>query len=39
MNSEFDFDKALEELKSGKPLTGKEGILKPLIMCNSSNLI
>jgi len=27
----FDFEKALEGLKSGKPLTGKDGILTPLI--------
>ena len=27
----FDFDKALKDLQSGKELTGKEGILTPLI--------
>lgn len=27
----FDFKKALEDLKEGKPLSGKDGILTPLI--------
>ena len=27
----FDFDKALEELRAGKDLTGKDGVLMPLI--------
>ena len=27
----FDFDKALEELQAGKDLTGKDGVLMPLI--------
>jgi transposase-like protein len=31
MTQPFDFNKALEELKSGKGLTGKDGILIPLI--------
>ena len=31
MTQPFDFNKALEELKSGKGLTGKDGILTPLI--------
>ena len=32
MSSEvFDFKKALEDLKSGKPLSGKDGILTPLV--------
>lgn len=30
-NSNFDFNKALDELKSGKGLTGKDGVLTPLI--------
>jgi len=30
-NKEFDFNKALEDLKSGKPLSDKDGILTPLI--------
>ncbi|BCS96463.1 IS256 family transposase [Desulfoluna limicola] len=30
-NTPFDFESALEALKSGKPLTGKDGILTPLI--------
>lgn len=30
-NTAFDFETALEALKSGKPLTGKDGILTPLI--------
>lgn len=28
---QFDLDKALEELKAGKPMSGKEGFLTPLI--------
>lgn len=31
MAQSFDFDKALEDLQSGKNLTGKDGILMPLI--------
>ena len=31
MTQPFDFDKALKELQSGKGLTGKDGILTPLI--------
>ncbi len=31
MSSTFDFDKALKELQSGKDLTGKDGVLMPLI--------
>ena len=31
MSQPFDFDKALEELKAGKDLTGKDGVLMPLI--------
>jgi len=30
-NKKFDFNKALEDLKSGKPLSYKDGILTPLI--------
>ncbi len=30
-NKEFDFDKALKELRAGKPLSGKDGILTPLV--------
>ena len=30
-NEVFDFKKALEDLKSGKPLSGKDGILTPLV--------
>ena len=29
--SEFDFNKALEALQNGQDLTGKDGILTPLI--------
>ena len=29
--SEFDFNKALEALRNGQDLTGKDGILTPLI--------
>jgi len=31
MTHPFDFDKALSELQSGKDLTGKDGVLMPLI--------
>ena len=31
MSSNFDFEKALSELRSGKELTGKDGVLMPLI--------
>ena len=31
MSDSFNFDKALKELQSGKDLTGKGGILMPLI--------
>lgn len=31
MNEDFDFDKALEALQSGKAITGKDGVLTPLI--------
>ena len=31
MSESFNFDKALKELQSGKDLTGKDGILMPLI--------
>ena len=31
MTEKFDFEKALEALKSGKPITGKDSILSPLI--------
>jgi len=31
MSQAFDFDKALKELQSGKDLTGKDGVLMPLI--------
>lgn len=31
MTDKFDFDAALEELLSGKDLTGKDGVLTPLI--------
>ncbi len=31
MTQSFDFEKALQELQSGKGLTGKDGILTPLI--------
>ena len=30
-NEDFDFQKALKALQSGKPLTGKDGVLTPLI--------
>ena len=31
MTQEFDFNKALEQLQSGKALTGEDGVLTPLI--------
>lgn len=31
MTDEFDFDKALKALQAGKPITGKDGFLTPLI--------
>lgn len=31
MSQTFDFDKALKALQSGQALTGKDGILTPLI--------
>ncbi|CNH53478.1 ISsod5%2C transposase [Yersinia aldovae] len=31
MSQPFDFDKALKALQSGQALTGKNGILTPLI--------
>ena len=31
MSKEFDFDKALKALQSGKAITGKDGVLTPLI--------
>lgn len=31
MTQDFDFNKAIEQLKSGKGLTGKDGVLTPLI--------
>ena len=31
MTQEFDFNKALEQLQSGKGLTGEDGVLTPLI--------
>jgi transposase-like protein len=31
MSDDFDFDKALKALQSGKAITGKDGILTPLI--------
>ena len=30
-DSKFDFQKALKAIQSGKPLTGKDGVLTPLI--------
>ena len=30
-NEDFDFQKALKAIQSGKPLTGKDGVLTPLI--------
>ncbi len=31
MTEKFDFDKALEEIQSVKAMTGKDGVLAPLI--------
>ena len=31
MSDEFDFDKALKALQSGQAITGKDGVLTPLI--------
>ena len=31
MSDEFDFSRALEALQSGQPMTGKDGVLAPLI--------
>jgi putative transposase len=31
MSNSFNFDEALKDLQSGKDLTGKDGILMPLI--------
>jgi len=31
MTQSFDFEKALNELRAGKDLTGKDGVLMPLI--------
>jgi len=31
MSNSFDFDEALKDLQAGKDLTGKDGILMPLI--------
>ncbi len=31
MSNEFDFNQALEALQSGQPITGKDGVLAPLI--------
>ena len=31
MTQTFDFEKALSELQAGKDLTGKDGVLMPLI--------
>ena len=31
MSEPFDFNKALKALQSGQPITGKEGVLAPLI--------
>ena len=31
MSNDFDFDKALKALQSGKAITGKDGVLTPLI--------
>ena len=31
MTEEFDFDKALKTLQSGRAITGKDGVLTPLI--------
>lgn len=31
MSEDFDFNKALEALQSGQAITGKDGVLAPLI--------
>ncbi|MFT4582528.1 MAG: putative transposase, partial [Gammaproteobacteria bacterium] len=31
MNEQFNFEAALEALQSGQPITGKDGILAPLV--------
>lgn len=31
MSNKFDFDEALKALQSGQPITGKDGVLAPLI--------
>ena len=31
MSNQFDFNQALKDLQSGRPLSGKDGILTPLI--------
>lgn len=31
MNAQFDFDKSLKAPQSGKAITGKDGVLTPLI--------
>lgn len=31
MSQPFDFDKALKDLQAGKDLTGKDGVLMPLM--------
>ncbi|NJM31850.1 MAG: hypothetical protein HC848_01865 [Limnobacter sp.] len=31
MNKEFDIDQAIEKLKSGKALTGEDGVFTPLL--------
>ena len=31
MSEEFDFNKALKALQSGQPITGKDGVLGPLV--------
>ena len=31
MSKEFDYNKALEAIQSGQAITGKDGVLAPLI--------
>ena len=31
MTEKFDFEQALEALKAGQPITGKDSVLSPLI--------
>ena len=31
MTEKFDFEQALEALKAGKPITGKDSVLSPLM--------